>query len=47
MPSSIINTFICVVIGGGVYIGILLLMKDEQIFEVIGMFRKKLNKKNS
>lgn len=35
LPSSIINTFICIAIGGFIYIGLLFVMKDEILFEAV------------
>lgn len=39
---SIINTFLCVIIGCVVYIGLLLIMKDQQVFEVIDKIKDRI-----
>lgn len=49
IPSNIINTFICVAVGGLIYVGLLFVMKDETLFEVIskikGRFEKNLTRR--
>ena len=45
LPSSIVNTFICVSVGGLIYVGLLFVMKDETLFEAIGKIKGKLVKK--
>lgn len=45
LPASIINTFICVVTGGLIYVGLLFVMKDETLFEAIDKIKGKLVKK--
>lgn len=45
LPSSIINTFICVAVGGVIYVGLLFVMKDETLFEAIEKIKGKLVKK--
>lgn len=49
LPSNIINTFICVAVGGLIYVGLLFVMKDETLFEVIskikGRFEKSLTRR--
>lgn len=44
LSPSIMNTLLCVMVGGMIYIGLLLIMKDEQVFEVISVVRRKLGK---
>ena len=41
LSPSIINTFICVVVGGVIYFGLLFAMKDEMIFEIGGKIKAK------
>lgn len=41
LPSTIMNTFICVVVGGVIYLGLLFVMKDETLFEAVDKFRDK------
>ena len=43
IPSSIINTFICVIIGGVIYIGLLYVMKDETLLELFEKTKIKIN----
>ena len=45
LPSSIVNTFICVVVGGAIYFGLLFVMKDETLFEAVNKIKGKLVKK--
>lgn len=45
LPSSIVNTFICVVVGGLIYVGLLFVMKDETLFEAVEKIKGKLVKK--
>lgn len=45
LSPSIINTFICVVVGGVVYLGLLVAMKDETLFEVVDKIKSKILKK--
>lgn len=46
LPSSIINTFICIIVGGLIYIGLLFVMKDETLVEAVSkMKRKNLSRK--
>lgn len=45
LHSTIVNTFICVVIGGVIYVGLLFAMKDETLFEALGKIKGKLSKK--
>lgn len=45
LPSSIINTFICVLVGGLIYVGLLFVMKDETLFEAVDKIKGKLVKK--
>ena len=39
LSPSIINTFICVAIGGVIYLGLLFAMKDETLFEAVGKIK--------
>lgn len=45
IPASIINTFICIIVGGFIYVGLLFVMKDETLFEAIDKIKGKLVKK--
>ena len=45
LPSNIINTFICVAVGGLIYVGLLFVMKDETLFEAVDKIKGKLVKK--
>ena len=45
LPSSIINTFICVAVGGLIYVGLLFVMKDETLFEAVDKIKERLVKK--
>lgn len=45
LPPSILNTFICVVVGGVIYVGLLFAMKDETLFEAVEKSKGKLLKK--
>ena len=44
LPSSIINTFICVAVGGLIYVGLLFLLKDETLFEAVSKIKGKFVK---
>lgn len=44
LPSNIINTFICVAVGGLIYVGLLFVMKDETLFEVISKIKGRFEK---
>ena len=44
LPSNIINTFICVAVGGLIYVGLLFVMKDETLFEAVDKIKGKLVK---
>ena len=44
LPASIINTFICVVVGGLIYVGLLFAMKDETLFEAVDKIKGKFSK---
>ena len=45
LPPSIVNTFICVVVGGVIYAGLLFAMKDETLFEAVEKSKGKFLKK--
>lgn len=45
LSPSIINTFICVVVDGVVYLGLLFAMKDETLFEAVVKVKSKIVKK--
>ena len=42
LSPTIVNTFICVVVGGGIYVGLLFIMKDEALFEVVDKIKGKI-----
>ena len=44
LPASIINTFICVVVGGLIYVSLLFVMKDKTLFEAVDKIKKKFVK---
>ena len=44
LPSSILNTFICVAVGGLMYVGLLFVMKDETLFEAADKIKGKFAK---
>ena len=44
LQSSIINTFLCIIIGGGIYLGTLLIIKDETIIEAIEKIKTRIGK---
>ena len=45
LPSTIVNTFICVLVGGVIYVGLLFVMKDETLFEAVGKIKGRFLKK--
>lgn len=45
LSASIINTSICIAVGGLIYVGLLFVMKDEMLFEVIDKIKRRLLKK--
>ena len=45
LPSSIVNTFICVAVGGLIYVGLLFVLKDETLLEAVSKIKGKLVKK--
>ena len=44
LQSSIINTFLCIIIGGGIYLGTLLIIKDDTIIEAIEKIKTRIGK---
>lgn len=42
LSPSIINTFICVIVGGIIYLGLLFAMRDETLLDVINRIRDKM-----
>lgn len=44
LSPSIINTFLCVIVGVGVYLGILVILKDQILFEAREKIKSKIEK---
>lgn len=44
LSPSIINTLLCVIVGGGIYLGILIILKDEILIEAIDKIKFKIEK---
>lgn len=45
LPSTIVNTFVCVLVGGVIYLGLLFAMKDETLFEAVDKIKGRFAKK--
>lgn len=45
IPSSMINTFSCIIVGSGIYLGLLLAMKDEMLFKALDKVKQKIASK--